>query len=96
MDISTKRLEEILATVNPRTVEKIYVEYTGSCSSNPPTSAKVTIGVREYTLFLADVDDRYWIDGLTYFANIIRNSGVPYESNVYKEQTCSGTKNWSV
>ena len=91
-----KRLGEILGTVNTRVVHSIGIKLDSSCSSDMPSYMYVTVGTSTYSLFLADIDYRYWEDGIIYAFNIIRNSGVPYTCNKYIQQTCSGYKIWTV
>lgn len=93
---SFKRLEEILQTINPKVVKQIEIELKSSCSSDMPSWAYVKIGSRTYTIWLSDVDDRYWSDGIFEFFKLIKNPGVPYYCNEYKQQTCSGYKIWRV
>lgn len=69
---SLDRFEEVLKTVNPKTVKEIDIQLTSSCSSDMPSWADVKIGYYTYILFLADMDDRYWADGIECFIEIIK------------------------
>ena len=95
-NISLNRLEEILETVNTNVVKSIHIEFSSSCSSDMPSTADVTVGVSVYRLWLADMDDRYWSDAISYFTDIIKNSGISYNSNQYKQQTCNGYNLWEL
>ena len=94
--VSVTRLEEILATVNPRAVDKLEIELSSSCSSDMPFWADVKVGYKTYRIMLGDIDDRYWNDAIGYFFDIIRESGIRFTCNKYKQQTCSGYKTWTV
>jgi len=94
--ISFKRLEEILETINPRVVNEIDITLSSSCSSDMPFWATVKTGYRVYEIMLGDCDDRYWENSIVCFFNIIRNSGLKYRCNEYKQQTCSCEKIWKV
>jgi len=94
MSISFRRLEEILKTVNPRVVKNIKINLSSSCSSDIPFGAYIEIGCKKYNVILGDMDIRYWEDGVNYFFDIIRKSGLNYICNEYKQQTCSGYKIW--
>ena len=95
-NVSFKRLDQILKTVNPRTVKSIKITLSSSCSSDMPFWADVEIGYRTYRLILGDIDDRYWKDTVISFFDIIRDSKINYTCNEYKQQTCSGYKIWSI
>lgn len=94
--ISFKRLEEILGTLNPNVVKEVSIELSSSCSSDMPFWADIKVGYWTYRLMLGDIDDRYWVDGIQYFFDIIRKSGIKYSCNEYKQQTCNGYKVWSI
>lgn len=95
-NISYSRLSEVLQTVNPNTVKSIDIELSSSCSSDMPFWADVKVGYNTYRITLGDMDDRYWQDGIEYFFNIIKDSGLKYICNEYQQQTCTGYKTWTI
>jgi membrane-bound inhibitor of C-type lysozyme len=89
-DISFKRLKDVLSTINPRNVEGINVELKSSCTSNAPTCALVHVGVSTYRVDLS-VDD-----GIVYFSDIIKDSGVKYTCNEYMQYTSNESRIWTL
>ena len=71
-NISFKRLEEILETLNPRVVKEVKITLSSSCSSDMPFWAYVEVGYKKYSIILGDMDDRYWEDGILCFFDIIK------------------------
>jgi len=95
-NISFKKLEEILETLNPRVIKNVKITLSSSCSSDIPFRADIEVSCNTYTVTLGDMDDRYWNDTISYFFDTIRESKINYTCNDYKQQTCYGEKIWCI
>ena len=94
--ISMDKLEELLATINSNIVDTISIRLSNFCSSEMPFWADVKVEHKIYRVLLGDTDREYWKYSIRRFFDIIRESGIKFTCNEYKQQTRSGYKTWTV
>lgn len=75
--ITFPRLREVLDSVNPNVVKEVCV-IPNTCGSGPINTFTVKLGYSSYDIWVADVDDRYTLDGINLFSSILRDYDLNY------------------
>lgn len=69
--INTPKLRSILDSINPRVVKEVIIT-PWNCGSGLIEGFDIKIGYSEYRYWVGDIDDRYTLDGVDYFINLLK------------------------
>jgi hypothetical protein len=76
--ITTKRLEEVLSTLNKNVIKKIILKPWSSHSPVHFDGCEIAIGYTTYSIFLGDSDPGYADNSVKLFIEILKKFDLPY------------------